>query len=121
MHRLTPEQADAIRAYAAQHGKRWKDCLLSDWMRAGSSTYRGSWCYLQQIRNQHGPAWLRAVQLDDQTDQGAQVVLPGAEKISERAAIERQMSGRAQARKPQKRFESTELFAGLPPKQDELF
>lgn len=63
MKDLTPEQADAIRAYAAQHGRRWKDKLLNDWMRAGSRTYQGEWCYLQQVRNQHGPSWLRAMTL----------------------------------------------------------
>src|SRR5690349_4719146 len=73
MRDLTPEQAAAIRAYAAQHGRTWKDQLLSDWMRAGSRTYRGEWCYLQQVRNQKGPSWLRSMTLEpatETTDQG---------------------------------------------------
>jgi hypothetical protein len=65
MKKLTPDQATAVRAYAAQHGPTWKAKLADDWMRAGSRTYRGEWCYLQQVRNQHGPKWLKAVKLDE--------------------------------------------------------
>jgi|SRR5690349_5339753 len=125
MRDLTPEQAAAIRAYAAQHGRTWKDQLLSDWMRAGSRTYRGEWCYLQQIRNQKGPSWLRSMTLEpatETTDQGENFVIPGAERLSQRAMMERQMKGKAQPAKAQERFESTELFSGkLAPHQDELF
>lgn len=56
----------------------------------------------------------------ERTDQGEQFVVPGAEKISERAMLERRMTGRAKPGKPQKRFESCELFAGLPAHQDKL-
>lgn len=123
MKTLTPEQADAIRSYAAQHGRTWKDQLLTDWLNAGSRTYRGEWCYLQQIRNQKGPSWLRAMTLEpvtEKTDQGDNYVIPGAERITQRQHLERQMTGKAQPRKPQKRFEGTELFSGLPPHQDKL-
>jgi hypothetical protein len=123
MKTLTPEQADAIRSYAAQHGTRWKDQLLTDWMRAGSRTYRGEGCYLQQVRNQHGPSWLRSMTLEpitETTDQGENYVLDGAPRITQRQHLERQMTGKAQPRKPQKRVEGTELFSGLPAHQDKL-
>lgn len=56
------------------------------------------------------------------TEQGDQHVLTGAERISEREALERRMAGPAKATKPQKRIEGTDLWAGtLPPHQDSLF
>jgi hypothetical protein len=68
MKTLTQEQATAVRSYASQHGRRWKDKLLADWMQAGSRTYQGEWCYLQQVRNQRGPSWLRSMKLDAKGD-----------------------------------------------------
>lgn len=56
----------------------------------------------------------------ERTDQGDQHVIPGAERISQRQHLERRMAGKAQAKKPQKRFEATELFSGLAPHQDKL-
>ncbi|MDX0267670.1 hypothetical protein GOC13_07485 [Sinorhizobium meliloti] len=49
---LTPEQLEAIRAYAKQHGRKWKDQLNNDWM------YARTIGTLQQLRNTHGPSWL---------------------------------------------------------------
>ena len=57
----------------------------------------------------------------ERTEQGEQHVLEGAERISERAMLERRMTGRAKTKKPQQRIESTPLFGGLPPHQDTLF
>lgn len=58
----------------------------------------------------------------DQTDQGDQHVMQGAERLTERQMIERRMTGRKQPTTPQKSFQSTDLFAGrLPPKQEGLF
>lgn len=55
------------------------------------------------------------------TPQGEQSIIPGAEPITPRDAMERRMQGAAKATKPQKRIEGTELWGGLPPHQDELF
>lgn len=57
----------------------------------------------------------------EETDQGTQTVIPGAEAISERQVLERRMNAPTKPAKPQKRFESTELFSGLPAHQDTLF
>lgn len=56
----------------------------------------------------------------EQTDQGEQTVIPGAEPIPQRAMLERRMQGPAKAKAPQKRIEGTELWGGLPPHQDKL-
>jgi hypothetical protein len=52
METLTQEQAAALIAYAAQHGRTWKSELRADWF---SGRTVGE---LQQIRNEFGPAWL---------------------------------------------------------------
>lgn len=57
----------------------------------------------------------------EQTDQGTQAIIPGAEPISEREMLERRMQGAAKAAKPQKSFEATELAGGLAPHQESLF
>lgn len=49
---LTPEQLEALTAYAAEHGRTWKDSLRTDWYYARRP---GA---LQQIRNEFGPTWL---------------------------------------------------------------
>lgn len=51
----------------------------------------------------------------EQTDQGEQIVMPGAERVSAPPPAP------PKAKKPQKTFESTPLFSGLPPHQDSLF
>jgi hypothetical protein len=61
---LTPEQQEALCLYAFEKGRGWKQQLQVDWQQ---STY--NWghpdksCYLQQIRNEHGPIWLEALEL----------------------------------------------------------
>ena len=50
----------------------------------------------------------------EQTEQGEQIVLPGAERVNPPEAPRKPA-------KPQKSFESTPLFSGLPPHQDSLF
>ncbi len=64
---LTPEQLDAVKAYARDYGTTWKDSLRSDWMRSGSK-WIGPYHLLQQIRNQHGPRWLVDFKLSPETD-----------------------------------------------------
>jgi len=63
--------------------------------------------------------------ITEQTDQGEQHVIPGAERkaehLTDRQLAERHMVERTKTTKPQQRIESTPLFGGLPPHQDTLF
>lgn len=54
---LSPDQRQALIDFATKHGIRWKSELSALWMRAAAGPL------LQQVRNQFGPAWLRAVTL----------------------------------------------------------
>lgn len=54
---LTPDQLAAIVAYAAYHGRTWKESLRADWMTAHTSGH------LQTLRNTHGPSWLTSFKL----------------------------------------------------------
>jgi hypothetical protein len=49
---LTTEQLGALRTFAAENGKDWKEALSTKWIRAAAPGY------LQQVRNSHGPEWL---------------------------------------------------------------
>ena len=64
---ITPEQLDAVKAYAHDHGISWKEELRYDWMRSGSH-WSGPYHLLQQIRNLHGPRWLVDFRLNPETD-----------------------------------------------------
>jgi hypothetical protein len=57
----TSEQLAALQAYAQWAGEGWKQRLSLDWMRAGSDwpEARERWHFLQQLRNDFGPSWLR--------------------------------------------------------------
>ena len=59
---LTPDQRQALIDFAAKHGVRWKSELSALWMRAAAAPL------LQQVRNQFGPAWLRAVTVKQITE-----------------------------------------------------
>lgn len=48
----TTEQVTALREYANQHGRTWKQQLSLAWFSAGEPGI------LQQIRNEFGPSWL---------------------------------------------------------------
>lgn len=48
--RLTPEQLQKLRDYAARNGRNWKQAMGADWYAC-----RGD-CI--DIRNQFGPSWL---------------------------------------------------------------
>jgi hypothetical protein len=56
--RLTQEQTHALVDYVKKHGRRWKDQLRDDWMRARCSPP------LQQLRNRGGPSWLETVKVN---------------------------------------------------------
>jgi hypothetical protein len=45
-------QFKALRAYAAQHGRTWKEDLRKDWQLASAPPL------LHHLRNTHGPYWL---------------------------------------------------------------
>ena len=51
---LTPEELQALQAYAAEHGRYWKQALRDDWY-GNSGRDTG---VLRQIRNTFGPSWL---------------------------------------------------------------
>lgn len=55
---LTPDQAATLDAYIAYHGRQWKSKLLEDW-RTGRAASFVQGHHLQQLRNTHGPRWLR--------------------------------------------------------------
>lgn len=55
----TVEQWEALKEYAATHGRTWKSQLLDDW------TYARVPGLLQQIRNQFGPRWLMLIRIGD--------------------------------------------------------
>jgi hypothetical protein len=56
---LTQEQLTALHAYAAQHGRCWKQELRWQWMDASAEPV------LHQLRNSHGPSWLIAFRLTE--------------------------------------------------------
>ncbi len=58
---LSAEQIDALRAYRDRHGRRWKSCLLSEWL--SSTGAEGP--ELRQVRNTFGPSWLLNYRLPD--------------------------------------------------------
>lgn len=55
------EEIDALRAYRAQHGRRWKSRLLAE--RLSSTGDEGP--ELRQVRNTFGPSWLLNYRLPD--------------------------------------------------------
>ena len=57
---LTAEQTAALRAYAAKHGRTWKNTLRNAWM--GGPPYDDSGI-LRGLRNSHGPSWLVSYRL----------------------------------------------------------
>jgi hypothetical protein len=52
-HTLTSEQYTALKEYAAENGRRWKQTLNLEWM-----TGRCPSGPLMQVRNDFGPSWL---------------------------------------------------------------
>jgi hypothetical protein len=60
---VTQEQEAALRRYARINGRYWKACLRSQWTIGGpgrDSTHSlARYDLLQQLRNSHGPMWLR--------------------------------------------------------------
>lgn len=63
---LTPEQREALAAFAREHGPTWRQRLADGWLVAA---FPGP---LQQIRNQRGPTWLRALPSSEIEDSRAE-------------------------------------------------
>lgn len=59
---LTPEQLAVLQRYADKHGRSWKRKLSSAWT-SGADEREPDACYLRQIRNTLGPAWLIAYRM----------------------------------------------------------
>ncbi|TMV76758.1 hypothetical protein FGG78_27985 [Thioclava sp. BHET1] len=55
---LTPDQLSALRDFARKNGRQWKSRLQERWMTASAEPT------LHQLRNTHGPSWLRGYRLD---------------------------------------------------------
>jgi hypothetical protein len=58
----TPEQLDALRAFAAKYGRFWKDVLLTKWI-TGTDANEPNGHLLRQVRNQGGPRYLAGLKL----------------------------------------------------------
>jgi hypothetical protein len=58
---LTPEELQALQAYAAKHGRNWKQALRDDWF-GTSGRDAGE---LRVIRNTFGPSWLITFKLPE--------------------------------------------------------
>lgn len=56
------EQVAALQAYAATHGRTWKQSLLDAWMN-GADAREPKGYLLRQLRNRFGPSWLVNYQL----------------------------------------------------------
>ena len=61
---LLHEQRIVLRASAAEHGRRWKEYLLAEWIKATADPL------LHRLRNTHGPSWLLAYRLDTASGAG---------------------------------------------------
>lgn len=59
---LTPEQHDALLAFAAEHGPRWKAALRSMWV-TGRDSSQPNGAYLRQVRNSIGPRGLEKLDI----------------------------------------------------------
>jgi hypothetical protein len=61
---ITVNQLSALKKYADHEGRKWKKHLAGDWMdgflTARLFMSRDEQSLLQQLRNSHGPTWLKA-------------------------------------------------------------
>lgn len=58
---LTADQKRAIEAFAARHGRYWKNLLRVAWI-SGRDEKETDGALLRQIRNELGPTWLKGYQ-----------------------------------------------------------
>ena len=57
---LTADQHAALSRFSGQHPSNWKFKLLGLWA-SGKDERQRDGALLRQIRNQHGPQWLRSL------------------------------------------------------------
>lgn len=60
----TADQLAAVAAFAARHGRTWRADLATAWG-TGTDAAEPGGHLLRQVRNQHGPVWLRRVTVAD--------------------------------------------------------
>ena len=63
---LTPDELEAVKAFAAEFGRTWKERLAMDyWYSARPYVDRAGFEYpeLHRLRNQLGPSWLKGFKL----------------------------------------------------------
>jgi len=59
MTKPNEKQVQALREFAAAHGRNWKSVLRQSWMTGDySNAPNDTAVYLQQVRNNFGPTWL---------------------------------------------------------------
>ena len=58
----SPEQLDALHAYAKHHGRTWRQSLADAWW-TGTDADEPNGHLLRQLRNQQGPLWLATYNL----------------------------------------------------------
>lgn len=61
------EELAALRTYAAEHGRHWKEALWASWMNGGDHLRQSDGAALQRLRNRLGPSWLAQYRLPDAT------------------------------------------------------
>lgn len=59
---MTDGQVAALKAYAAKHGRFWKQKLLLAWQTGRDEHEPQGWA-LRELRNERGPAWLAKVRV----------------------------------------------------------
>lgn len=57
INKLTDEQVDALLQWAHRNGRTWKSSLRDAWMTGDYGGFEDA-NFLQQVRNNLGPAWL---------------------------------------------------------------
>ncbi len=70
--RLTPDQLDALRAFRHVEGRNWKRALLKSWETVNYPMLplADMEPLLQNLRNTHGPNWLKRFELKPVRDCG---------------------------------------------------
>ena len=63
MNTPTTEQLEALKSFAANHGRSWKRKLLNAWT-SGADAREQNGHLLRQVRNQLGPIWLNKFSLN---------------------------------------------------------
>lgn len=62
-YQLTPADLAALRSYAEENGRNWKQALGLDWYHARAHGERGA--ILHGLRNNLGPDWLARFKFDE--------------------------------------------------------